>query len=209
MAKDSSAKAVLEALAAARKRGNPYLIIFSTTGPGENVGKQDTPAPDGGRGADGGRDGHTGESGDGGGSSARVGGEDVATSGTESGEQMTGETAPHGSVQCILGQTPRGETEKNRDDNGLAQQEGKSSDSTTGEIGAECVASTDVGLPREDGEVTLMYEMYDEKFPIKVIRSFCACSRYSLCVLPHGGTESSETNHNRRKPIRSDRWEVG
>lgn len=200
MAGNSPAKAVLEALAAARKRGKPYLLTFSIADPGKSVGKQKTPAPGNGRGAAARRDGHTGVSGDGGGSSARFGGEDVAASGPVTGEQMTQEIAPRGSVQCELDQTPGGETKTNRDDNGLTQEEGKSSDGTAGEIGAKCVAGTNVGLPRRDGEVTLMYEMYDEKFPIKVIRDFYACFRYSVCVAKRG-RESSESDGSASKPI--------
>lgn len=156
----STPKRILEALAAARKRGTTYTLGFSTGGADE--------APNGVVGAE---EQSNVEACDG----SRV---DTAVSETAGGEAATARPASAGETGnsdrvCVEGK----ELEEGRkkgasvgveigEDGETKETEGKGEGQVfEGKDAPSCKAETG---RRGDGEVTLMYEMYDEKFPIKV-----------------------------------------
>ncbi|CBJ48674.1 conserved unknown protein [Ectocarpus siliculosus] len=154
----STPKHILEALAAARKRGTTYTLGFSTGGADE--------APNGAVRAE---EQSIVEACDG----SRV---DNAVSETAGGEAATagpasgGETGNSDQV-CVEGKELEQDRKKGASagveigENGETKEtEGKGEGQV---FGGKDVPSCKAETGRGDGEVTLMYEMYDEKFPIK------------------------------------------
>lgn len=156
----STSKNVLEALAAAQKKGKPYTLGFSATATAEET-----------------RETGRGEQGKGGTTCREDGGSggDVAGTGAE--------------------QRSENEARNRNPDNGEGKEleEHESSpivgnDGTGDHVGEDGGEERARALPQEgepvvgrgDGEVTLMYEMYDEKFPIKVNMFSSACTSVTL-----------------------------
>lgn len=157
----SKSKDVLDALTAIRKKNKPYTLGFSTAGAEESgkenkeeKGSSGSSSSSGGVGADGGDTGATG------GEAGRQQTEESKS--TEKGEEVGDESL--GEQKNALPGVGAGE-----DAGGGAAAAGAGG----GEGGG--AAREPEGVPQEelpagsgDGEVTLMYEMYDEKFAIKV-----------------------------------------
>lgn len=151
----STSKDVLEALAAARKKGKPYSLSFSTAG----TSKQQE---------------------EGGGSNeARNCGEAEPQTGNEPRDQEGGEGEALREDKSSRAGLAVGSDEPEAGADGGMGEEGGGKDGggrREGVEGAEGGGGPAAeGLQEEepeagsgDGEVTLMYEMYDEKFPIKV-----------------------------------------
>lgn len=152
----STSKDVLEALAAARKIGKPYSLTFISVIEGVDAGV-------GGRGAES----------DGGAANAAIGGS------TEARAVDIPATVDHGTSSNTNESTRKSEEDSRGDIVGaptmIGEHMGESETRPAKEIGPAAAKAggmeggdAEQGLRCGDGEVTLMYEMYDEKFPIKV-----------------------------------------
>lgn len=102
----------------------------------------------------------------------------------ENAAELPSEVASDSSAERVLVSQAKEGSLQGKGNNCSMPQEEKPS-TGTGEAGEGCAAGTGAGLPppRGDGEVTLMYEMYDEKFPIKVMMT-SEYYRCRSCVFP-------------------------
>ncbi len=148
----SASKDILEALAAARKEGKPYAVGFSTAGASKHR-----------------------EEGDGS-NAARSCSEAEPQTGNEPRDQQGGEGEALREGLEVGSDEPEagadgGMGEEGGRKDGEGRREGPEGAEGAGRVGEEEAEGLQEEQPEAgsgDGEVTLMYEMYDEKFPIKV-----------------------------------------
>lgn len=184
----SSSKFVLEALATARKRGKPHYRLGFLLVPWEEASSAQVGDGDGGSPGGSGDGGVPGADGNGmlpidknacaGGDSREEGGATSTTTGRQpgngsvnGGELERGGDKGEGESESMKGEQDKNTKKERQDDNEGGGDRAIGEEEDKGGVGE--VVAPDAGGAVEaegsgDGEVTLVYEMYDEKFPIQV-----------------------------------------